>query len=85
MKPEITQETGLQDKQLGVIDSTFYIVYGFCLFISGNLGDKYSIRLLMGGGLLIVSIVHGCIAFGGLFNITGLWFYVALFAISGIF
>jgi len=39
LKDDIEESTGMKNDKLGAIDSTFYIVYGFCLFISGNLGD----------------------------------------------
>jgi len=40
LKDKIEDEfTNINSSKLGAIDSTFYIIYGFCLFIAGNLGD----------------------------------------------
>jgi sugar phosphate permease len=73
MKDSISEEEkpgiGISDGELGIIDSSFYIMYGFCLLISGNLGDKYSIRLLMGIGFLLTAGVHVLIGFGGIWQI----------------
>lgn len=76
---------GFDDKTFGYIDSTFYIVYGFFLFISGSMGDKYSIRLLIGFGFIAVCALHVPMGLGGLWQIRTMWYYTALFFLSGIF
>jgi len=76
---------GFSDKEFGFIDSTFYITYGFCLFVSGNLGDWYSIWILMGIGFIAVAILHIPMGFLGLAQVHSVWYYIFLFFLSGIF
>lgn len=49
------------------------------------MGDKYSIRLLLGGGFIVVAALHIPMGLGGLWRITTIWYYLGLFFLSAIF
>ena len=69
---------------LAAIDTAFYFSYSIGLFISGSLGDRVKINLMIGIGFLFVCGINGAIGLGALFQIRQLWFYILGFVLSGI-
>jgi predicted MFS family arabinose efflux permease len=57
MFPSLKADLGMSDKQLGYVGSTFLWVYAFGCPISGQIGDRYSKRLLVVLSLVVWSIV----------------------------
>lgn len=54
------------------------------LFVSGQLGDNFPIRIILPIGFLLVSIATFMISMGGLWEIENVSFYVIFFMISGL-
>ena len=90
IKPDVedNQEPGLEwegRNKAGLVDFFFLFSYNFGLFISGFLGDNFSIRIILPIGYLIVSGVIIISSFGGTWRITSVYFYIVFFSISGFF
>lgn len=68
----------------GLVDFFFLFAYSFGLFISGVLGDNFPIRIILPIGYLIVAAMVVMISFGGSWEITSVFFYIAFFSISGL-
>jgi sugar phosphate permease len=47
---------GMDITQMGILTSIFPIAYGVSKFVSGNLSDQFSPRLMLGGGLLMTGL-----------------------------
>ena len=57
MFPALRSDLGMDDKQLGLIGATFLWVYAFGCPIAGQLGDRFSKRLLVVLSLIVWSII----------------------------
>ncbi|CAI2365303.1 unnamed protein product [Moneuplotes crassus] len=70
-------------QNIGYLDFSFLIAYSIGLFISGNLGDRYPVRVIVPAGFLLVSIMTFMFTMGGEWRITSCWYYAFFFTISG--
>ncbi len=57
MFPALKSDLGMDDKQLGLVGATFLWVYAFGCPIAGQLGDRFSKRILVVLSLVVWSIV----------------------------
>lgn len=57
--PQLRTELGLDNTQLALINSVFFWVYALCCLVSGRLGDAYSKRWIIIGGLVFWSVATG--------------------------
>lgn len=57
--PQLRTELSLDNTQLALINSVFFWVYALCCLVSGRLGDAYSRRWIIIGGLVFWSMATG--------------------------
>eukprot|EP00959_Pyramimonas_sp_CCMP1952_P162578 3399133-Pyramimonas_sp.AAC.3 len=69
---------GMDITQMGILTSIFPIAYGISKFVSGNLSDQFSPRLMLGGGLLMTGVA--VTAFG---MSSSLWMFALFYALNG--
>uniref|UniRef100_M4BMV9 Major facilitator superfamily (MFS) profile domain-containing protein n=1 Tax=Hyaloperonospora arabidopsidis (strain Emoy2) TaxID=559515 RepID=M4BMV9_HYAAE len=58
--------------------------YALGLYISGVLGDKYDLKLLLAGGMWTTAAILLLFGLGALANVHALEFYAALWALNGL-
>ena len=78
--PALRSELGYTKTQLGIITSTFYLIYAFSKLINGPLCDRSNPRYFMGIGLLVGAIAN---IFFGLSNT--IFFFTLFWALNGWF
>jgi len=71
---------GMDITQMGILTSIFPIAYGVSKFVSGNLSDQFSPRLMLGGGLLMTGL--SVTAFG---MSSSLMMFSIFYAFNGLF
>ncbi|MGI9414494.1 MAG: MFS transporter [Hyphomicrobiales bacterium] len=80
LKP-MAEDLGWSRSTLGLAVAVFLIVSATCMFFSGRLIDRFSARLVLGGGLLI-----GAIGIGAMYLVAAPWqaflLYGGVFAIG---
>ncbi len=79
MFPVLRSDLGMTDSQLGLTGSIFLWVYGLCCPIAGQIGDKYSKRLLVALSLVVWSVVTIATGFS-----TSAFMLLALRAAMGV-
>ncbi len=58
LKP-MAEDLGWSRSTLGLTVAVFFIVSAVCMFLAGRLADRYSLRLILGGGLAISAVGIG--------------------------
>jgi len=71
---------GMDITQMGILTSIFPIAYGVSKFVSGNLSDQFSPRLMLGGGLLMTGVAVTAFGFS-----SSLWLFALFYAFNGLF
>ena len=56
IKPELKQEFGVDNEQLGLLDSAFSLSYSLCQTPLGILGDLAGVHLVLTGMILLWSV-----------------------------
>ncbi len=77
--PLLEQEYGFNEEQLGLIGSAFTIVYALTAPIAGQVGDRFSRKLVILSGLYIWSAITGFTAL-----CTRVWQFVLVRASEGL-
>jgi len=57
LKSKVESEQGISSSTLGVVDTLFLLFYSIGLFISGQLGDHYSPKMLIVVSYFAVSVI----------------------------
>lgn len=91
--PRLITDLGYSKTQLGIIGSTFYIVYAIAKFTNGVLCDKANPRYFMALGLFIASLANIAFAFSPIVSadlhlilgatISPIFFFSLFWAING--
>lgn len=82
--PAMQASLGFSKAQLGLIATTFGIIYGWGKFISGVIGDRTSARTFMAGGLALSALANLCMGFtGSLPLLIGIWALNSCFQSTG--
>lgn len=80
LKP-MAEELDWRRSTIGLVVAVFALISATCMFIAGRLADRYSPRLVLGGGLAMSAVGIGCMGL-----ITAPWqalvLYGGLFAIG---
>ena len=61
LKP-MAEDLGWTRGTLGLAAAAFLVVSASCMFLSGRLVDRYSLRLVLGGGLVLSGLGIGLIS-----------------------
>lgn len=77
--PILEQDYGLNKEQLGLISSAFMWVYALSAPLAGQVGDRFSRKLLILGGLCVWSVVTGLTAL-----CTKVWQFVFVRGAEGL-
>ncbi len=75
LKPMV-EEFGWDRSQLGVAVAVFQIVSAGCMYVSGVLADRISLRLVLGGGLAISGLAIGLMSL-----VSAPWHAVILYGV----
>lgn len=78
--PLISEKLNIDIIELGILSSTFYVLYGVGKFISGLFADKANIRTFMALGLFCASIIHLFIGY-----LHSLYLIVFFWGLNGAF
>ncbi|MEQ2513215.1 MFS transporter [Barnesiella intestinihominis] len=78
VKKPIVDSGYLTETELGIIGSALFFSYAIGKFVNGFLADRFNIRFLMGGALLIAAILNFTLGFHVLFGV-----FVVLWGING--
>ena len=78
VKKPIVDSGYLTETKLGIIGSALFFSYAIGKFVNGFLADRFNIRFLMGGALLIAAILNFTLGFHVLFGV-----FVVLWGING--
>jgi phosphoglycerate transporter family protein len=78
--PGIMEEFGYSKIDMGLIATTFSIVYGIGKFVNGYLSDRSDARYFMSIGLFLSAIISFFMGFG-----AGLGFFALLWGLNGCF
>lgn len=78
VKKPIVDSGYLTETELGIIGSALFFSYAIGKFVNGFLADRFNIRFLMGGALLIAAILNFTLGFHVLFDV-----FVVLWGING--
>ena len=78
VKKPIVDSGYLTETELGIIGSALFFSYAIGKFVNGFLADRFNIRFLMGGSLLIAAILNFTLGFHVLFGV-----FVVLWGING--
>ena len=78
VKKPIVDSGYLTETELGIIGSALFFSYAVGKFVNGFLADRFNIRFLMAGGLLIAAILNFTLGFHVLFGV-----FVVLWGING--
>ena len=78
VKKPIVDSGYLTETELGIIGSALFFSYAIGKFVNGFLADRFNIRFLMGGALLIAAILNFTRGFHVLFGV-----FVVLWGING--
>lgn len=78
VKKPIVDSGYLTETELGIIGSALFFSYAIGKFVNGFLADRFNIRFLMGGALLIAAILNFTLGFHILFGV-----FVVLWGING--
>ena len=57
--PNIAEEYGLNNAQLGIINSVFFLTYALAQIPSGSLGDKFGRKLVLVPGFILFGLFTG--------------------------
>ena len=78
VKKPIVDSGYLTETELGIIGNALFFSYAIGKFVNGILADRFNIRFLMGGALLIAAILNFTLGFHVLFGV-----FVVLWGING--
>ena len=78
VKKPIVDSGYLTETELGIIGSALFFSYAIGKFVNGFLADRFNIRFLMGGALLIAAILNFTLGFHVLFGV-----FFVLWGING--
>jgi sugar phosphate permease len=78
--PGIVEEFGFSKIDMGLIVSSFYIVYGIGKFVNGYFSDRSDARYFMSIGLFLAALIIFFMGFG-----SGLIFFTSFWGLNGCF
>lgn len=84
VKSNVHDDLGFSTTWLGAMDSTYLFCYGIGNYISGILGDSFSIKYVVPSGMFIAAGLYFVIAFLGVTSVSQAWLFVLIFAGIGL-
>lgn len=90
VKPYIQRSLGFESLELGLMDTSYLLSYAIGNCISGNLGDKYSLKKLVCYGLYLCSLTYMIVLYIQIvllsyLKVTSPFPYYLLFFLNGLF
>ena len=85
VQPDMSRDLNFSSTDLGVIDMTYLFAYSVGNFVSGHLGDRFPIKRVVTGGMLLAGSTYFIAVLLGIVHVTLLLPFVGLWCLNGLF